>query len=73
MGQKKCFKYVHDTQVQRIDAFGATLIVQDWGHITKQNDANMCYEGFVNMFNNLYGIHCPLKKVCIRNKGENRP
>ena len=59
--------------MQRIEAFGAALSVQDWGHITKQNDVNKSYEGFVNIFNELFGIHCTLKKVCIRNKGENRP
>ena len=30
--KEKCFKYTHDTQVQRIEAFGAALSVQDWGH-----------------------------------------
>ena len=39
----------------------------------KLDDVNKSYEGFVNIFNELYGIHCPLKKVCIRNKGEIRP
>ena len=56
---------MHDTpQVQRIEAFGAALYFQDWGHITKQNDVNKSYEGFVNIFNKLYGIHCPLKNRC---------
>ena len=64
---------MHDTQVQRIEAFGDALFVQDWGHITKQNYVNKSFEGFVNIYNELYGIHCPLKKLCIRNKGENRP
>ena len=56
------------TRVQRIEAFGAALCVQHCGHITKQNDVNKNYEGFVNIFKELYGIHCPLQKVCIRNK-----
>ena len=65
--KEKCFNYVHDTQVRRIEAFGAVLSIQDWVHIAKQN------EGFANIFNELYGIHCPLKKLCIRNKEENWP
>ena len=36
----------------------------------KQNDVNKSYEGFVNIFNELYGIHCPLKRCA---SGENRP
>ena len=39
----------------------------------KPNDVIKSYEGFINKFNELYSLHCPLKKVCIRNKGENSP
>ena len=60
--KEKCFKYVHDTRVQRIETFGAALSVQDWGHIMKQNDVNKRCEGFVNIFNELYDIHYTLKK-----------
>ena len=62
-----------DTRVQRIEAFGAALSVQDWGHITKQNDVNKSYEGFVNIFNELYGIHCLLKRCASEIKEKNRP
>ena len=65
--KEKCFKYMCDMRMQRIEAFGAALSLQ--GHIVKQNDVNKSYEGFLNIFNELYGIHYPLKKVCIRNKG----
>ena len=59
---------MHDTPVQRIEAFGAALSVQDWGHIMKQNDVNNSYEGCVIIVNELYGIHCPLKRCASKIK-----
>ena len=65
---------MHDTRVGRIEAFGAAVSVQDRDLITKQNDVNKSYEGFVNTFNELYySMHCLLRKACLRNKLENRP
>ena len=61
--KEKCFKYVHDTRVDRIEAFGAAVSVQDRDLITKHNDVNKSYEGFINTFNELYySMHCLLKR-----------
>ena len=37
----------------------------------KKKDVSKSYEGFVNIFNELYSIHFPMKNVCIINKAEN--
>ena len=58
---RKCKEFMH---------ICAALSVQEWCYMTKQNDVNKSYEGFVNIFNELHGIHCPLKRCASEIKGK---
>ena len=59
------YKHVRKTDDICVTAFKDSLLLVNWETITNEEDVNVTYAYFVDIFVSLYNKNCPLKETCI--------
>ena len=69
----KQFKVIRKVKDESIMLMKKDLAKQDWNVVCNCNDINLAYGYFIDIFMNIYNKHCPLVKVCVNQKYNDKP
>ncbi len=65
---KSDIKYIRIRTEETVNAFKADLLAQNWDSVLKENNVDIAYEKFLEIFKRMYDKNCPIKKVNRKNK-----
>ena len=61
----KTFRNVRSLKEDNVLMFMDNLKQGQWESVLRSDDVNIAYANFINTFNTLYNLYCPVKKVKI--------
>ena len=56
-------KYVRDLKNENVSLLIESLSQELWNNVLQSDDVNVAYSNFIETFNKLYNLHCPVKKA----------
>ena len=62
----KTFRNVRSLKEDNVLMFMESLKQEQWESVLRSDDVNIAYVNFINTFNTLYNLYCPVKKVKIK-------
>ena len=62
----KMFRNVRSLKADNVLMFIESLKQEQWESMLRSDDVNIVYANFINTFNTLYNLYCPVKKVKIK-------
>ena len=60
------FRNVRSLKEDNVLKFMESLKQEQWESVLRSDDVNIAYANFINTFNILYNLYCPVKKVKIK-------
>ena len=62
----KTFRNVRSLKDDNALMFMESLKQEQWESVLRSDDFNIAYANFINAFNTLYNLYCPVKRVKIK-------